>query len=82
MGDLGPEVPLPSRAEAILRDIDAVNQIGEGAVRAGGFKRFLEDAEDAGGPTDKNCGGLKGFLFKPLCGEMIQFESLYYFSIC
>ena len=51
MGDLGPEVPLPSRAEAILRDIDAVNQIGEGAVRAGGFKRFLEDAEDAGGPT-------------------------------
>ena len=51
MGDLGPEVPLPSRAEAILRDIDSVNQIGEGAVRAGGFKRFLEDAEDAGGPT-------------------------------
>ena len=48
MSDLGPEVPLPSRAEAILRDIDAVNQIGEGAVRAGGFKRFLEDAEDAG----------------------------------
>ena len=61
MGDLGPEVPLPSRAEAILRDIDSVNQIGEGAVRAGGFKRFLEDAEDAGG-LPKTC----DFLFNPM----------------
>lgn len=48
MGDLGPAVLLPSAAEAILRNVDAVNFIGEGAVRAGGFKRFLEDAEDAG----------------------------------
>lgn len=48
MGDLGPPIHLPSAAEVILRDVDAVNQIGEGAVRAGGFKRFLEDAEDVG----------------------------------
>ena len=48
MGDLGPPIQLPSAAEVILRDVDSVNQIGEGAVRAGGFKRFLEDAEDAG----------------------------------
>lgn len=48
MGDLGPPIQLPSAAEVILRNVDAVNQIGEGAVRAGGFKRFLEDAEDAG----------------------------------
>lgn len=48
MGDLGPPIQLPSAAEVILRNVDAVNQIGEGAVRAGGFKRFLEEAEDAG----------------------------------
>ena len=48
MGDLGPAVALPTAAEAILRDVEAVNQLGAGAVAAGGFKRFLEDAEDAG----------------------------------
>ncbi|CAK9062526.1 Hypothetical protein (Fragment) [Durusdinium trenchii] len=48
MGDLGPAVPLPSAAEAILREAEAMKLIGEGAVRAGGFKRFLEEAEDAG----------------------------------
>jgi len=70
MSDLGPEVPLPSRAEAILRDIDAVNQIGEGAVRAGGFKRFLEDAEDAGGPTEKKLWWFdRLFILTPMWGD-------------
>ena len=31
MGDLGPPIQLPSAAEVILRNVDAVNQIGEGA---------------------------------------------------
>lgn len=61
MGDLGPAVPLPSAAEAILREAEAMKLIGEGegverGAPGGGVERGWKErrrAVERGGPAQE-----------------------------
>ncbi|CAJ1332852.1 unnamed protein product [Effrenium voratum] len=66
LGDLSLPVPLPSLAEALLREEEApLQKLGEAAVAAGGWARYLEEAEDKGllGTGDQNGLDLRRKLF-------------------